>query len=101
MIWPEGAIPAALEEYLADGAWTRDVIAGALKPGQTLILGGYRFGTAANGAPVTYNSLAVLKPQLLRSEAEALTVEREGEPASPRERVRLRRLRRLPECPAC
>ncbi len=62
IIWPEGAIPAALEEYLGAGAWTRDAIAGALKPGQTLILGGYRFGTRGDGPPVTFNSLAVLKP---------------------------------------
>jgi len=62
VIWPEGAIPAALEEYLADGAWTRDVIAASLKPGQTLILGGYRFASDAKGAPITFNSLAVLKP---------------------------------------
>jgi apolipoprotein N-acyltransferase len=61
VIWPEGAIPAALEEYLADGAWTSDAIAHALRPEQTLILGGYRFGTRAGGAPVTYNSLAVLR----------------------------------------
>jgi apolipoprotein N-acyltransferase len=62
IIWPEGAIPAALEEYLGDGAWTRDAIAGALKPGQTLILGGYRFGTRGDGLPIAFNSLAVLKP---------------------------------------
>ena len=60
VVWPEGAIPAALEEYLAPGAWPRDAIAGALRPGQTLILGGYRFGTEPNGLPVTFNSLAVL-----------------------------------------
>jgi apolipoprotein N-acyltransferase len=62
ILWPEGAIPAALEEYLAPGTWTRDAIRGALKPGQTLILGGYRFGLARAGAPVTFNSLAVLRP---------------------------------------
>ena len=63
VVWPEGAIPAALEEYLADGTWTRAAIAGALKPSQTLILGGYRFGSAASGAPITFNSLAVLRPE--------------------------------------
>jgi apolipoprotein N-acyltransferase len=61
VIWPEGAIPAALEDYLAPGTWTQDTIAGALAPSQTLILGGYRFGSSAGGAPVTFNSLAVLR----------------------------------------
>jgi apolipoprotein N-acyltransferase len=60
VVWPEGAIPAAMEAYLAPGAWTRDAILGALTPGQTLILGGYRFGTAPDGTPVTFNSLAVI-----------------------------------------
>ena len=63
VIWPEGAVPAALEEYLGDGAWTRDAIAGALKPKQTLILGGYRFATRADGLPITFNSLVVIKPE--------------------------------------
>ena len=63
VVWPEGAIPAALDEYLGRGAWPRDLIAGALRPGQTLILGGYRYGTQANGTPVTYNSLAALRAE--------------------------------------
>jgi apolipoprotein N-acyltransferase len=49
-----------MEAYLAPGAWTRDAILNALSPGQTLILGGYRFGTAPDGTPVTFNSLAVI-----------------------------------------
>ncbi len=61
VIWPEGAIPAAMEDYLAEGAWTRAAITDALKPGQTLILGGYRFGTSSQGVPITFNSLAVLR----------------------------------------
>ncbi len=61
VIWPEGAIPAAMEDYLAPGTWTEEAIAGALAPSQTLILGGYRFGGAAKGVPVTFNSLAVLR----------------------------------------
>ena len=62
VVWPEGAIPAALDEYLGQGAWPRDLIAGALRPGQTLLLGGYRYGSQANGTPVTFNSLAALRP---------------------------------------
>ena len=61
VIWPEGAIPAAMEDYLAPGTWTEEAIAGAIAPNQTLILGGYRFGSEAKGVPVTFNSLAVLR----------------------------------------
>jgi apolipoprotein N-acyltransferase len=61
VIWPEGAIPAAMEDYLAPGAWPRGAIEGALAPGETLILGGYRFATSPNGAEQAYNSLAALR----------------------------------------
>jgi apolipoprotein N-acyltransferase len=61
VIWPEGAIPAAMEDYLAPGTWTQEAIAGAIAPSQTLILGGYRFGSSASKAPATFNSLAVLR----------------------------------------
>jgi apolipoprotein N-acyltransferase len=58
VVWPEGAIPAAMDDYLAPGAWTRDAIAAVLDPGQTLILGGYRYGDDSKGDPIYYNSLA-------------------------------------------
>jgi len=61
IIWPEGAIPAAFEDYLAPGTWTRDAIAQALRPGETLILGGYRFGRDAQGKDITFNSLASVR----------------------------------------
>jgi apolipoprotein N-acyltransferase len=61
VVWPEGAIPAAMEEYLAPGAWPRGAIEGALAPGETLILGGYRFGASSTGAPETFNSLAAFR----------------------------------------
>jgi apolipoprotein N-acyltransferase len=61
VIWPEGAIPAALEDYLAPGAWTRDAILQALRPGQTLIIGGYRLAKGARDKDLAYNSLVALK----------------------------------------
>jgi len=61
VVWPEGAIPDALEDYLAPGTWTETDIAGALQPGQTLILGGYREGNTRTDPPVAYNSLAALR----------------------------------------
>ncbi|HET9160142.1 MAG TPA: apolipoprotein N-acyltransferase [Caulobacteraceae bacterium] len=60
VIWPEGAIPAAVEDYLAPGTWTREAILAALKPGQTLIVGGYRVA-GTNAKPIYYNSLFVLR----------------------------------------
>jgi apolipoprotein N-acyltransferase len=63
VVWPEGAIPVAMEDYLAPGAWPRDAIAKSLKPGQTLILGGYRVANANVDPPVVYNSLAAFRRQ--------------------------------------
>ncbi len=57
VIWPEGAIPASANEYLAPGTWTRDAIEGALKPGQVLMVGAYRFETQTQ----IYNSLVVVE----------------------------------------
>jgi len=60
VIWPEGAIPAAFEDYLAPDAWTRRAIAEAVAPNQTLLVGGFR---EAQGR--YYNSLLALNgPQL-------------------------------------
>lgn len=42
VIWPEGAIPDAIDNYLAPGTWTRDAIQGSLRPGQILLVGAYR-----------------------------------------------------------
>jgi apolipoprotein N-acyltransferase len=60
VIWPEGAIPAAFDDYLARDTWTYDAISGALAPGQTLILGGYRYGQGARDTAALFNSQAVL-----------------------------------------
>ncbi len=62
VVWPEGAIPAAVNDYLAEGTWTRAAITDALKPGQTLLVGGYRLaGTVAS--PVYHNSLLALRAE--------------------------------------
>ena len=61
VIWPEGAIPdSPANVFLAPGSWTLPVIAGALKPGESLMTGGYRVaGTEA--APLYYNTLVVAR----------------------------------------
>jgi len=60
VVWPEGAIPDALDDYLSPTAWTRDAIAAALTPGQTLMVGGYRIGGPPS-APHYYNSMLALR----------------------------------------
>jgi len=59
VIWPEGAIPTAANDFLAPDTWTLAAIAGSLAPGQTLMLGAYRVEEAAKGE-LYYNSLIVL-----------------------------------------
>lgn len=60
VIWPEGAIPDSVNNYLAPDTWTRAAITGALRPGQTLLLGGYRL-TGPGDQPKAYNSLLALR----------------------------------------
>jgi len=60
VIWPEGAIPDAVNDYLAANTWTRTAIAGALQPGQTLLLGGYRL-VGPSDQLKAYNSLLALR----------------------------------------
>lgn len=59
VIWPEGAIPAAANDVLRPNAWTNPAIAGALQPGQTLLMGTYRLDEKAL-KPTYYNSLYAL-----------------------------------------
>jgi len=60
VVWPEGAIPDAENDYLADGTWTKAVIGHALHPGQTLIEGAYRIDGPAEH-PVYYNTVLALR----------------------------------------
>ncbi|MDO9222978.1 MAG: apolipoprotein N-acyltransferase [Caulobacter sp.] len=60
VIWPEGAIPDAIGNYLAPGTWTRAAIEGALRPGQVLLVGAYRVeGTQADYR--VFNSLVAVR----------------------------------------
>jgi len=60
VIWPEGAIPAAANDYLAPGTWTRDAIQAALLPGQTLLVGAYRYEGPIDD-PRYYNTLVAVR----------------------------------------
>jgi apolipoprotein N-acyltransferase len=66
VIWSEAGLPDALEDYLAPRTWTAGAIAGALRPGESLITGGYRAappppGVFAPDGAAYYNSLVVLR----------------------------------------
>ncbi len=60
VIWPEGALPAAVNDYLAPGTWVRAAIFDSLRPGQILLIGGYRYEGPVQ-TPVYYNSLIALR----------------------------------------
>ncbi|MEJ0065698.1 MAG: nitrilase-related carbon-nitrogen hydrolase [Caulobacteraceae bacterium] len=65
IVWSEAGLPAALDDYLAPGTWTLAQIEAALRPGQTLITGGYRVQAAPAGAYapdglIYHNSLIAL-----------------------------------------
>ena len=62
VIWPEGAIPDSVNDYLAPGTWTRAAILGSLKPNQTLMLGAYRLEGGGDN-PAAYNTLIALRPK--------------------------------------
>ncbi len=60
VIWPEGALPAAIDDYLAPGTWVRQAILDSVQPGQILLIGGYRYEGPID-KPTYYNSLVALK----------------------------------------
>jgi apolipoprotein N-acyltransferase len=62
VIWPEGAIPAAVNDYLAEGTWTRAAIEGALRPGQTLLVGAYRVAGPPED-PLYFNTLVAVRDE--------------------------------------
>jgi len=60
VVWPEGALPLAINDYMVPGSWVRQAIVEALQPGQLMLIGGYRYeGTPDR--PVYYNSLVALR----------------------------------------
>lgn len=60
VVWPEGALPLAINDYMVPGSWVRQAIVDALRPGQLMLIGGYRYeGTPDK--PVYYNSLVALR----------------------------------------
>jgi apolipoprotein N-acyltransferase len=69
VIWPEGALPAIIDELIAPSSPYAARLRDAVAPGQTLLMGANRVDVGPNGAPRYYNSLVAF-----RGEPEGLKV---------------------------
>jgi apolipoprotein N-acyltransferase len=61
VVWPEGALPAVVDELLAAGSPYAPRFRDALEPGQTLLMGANRAEAGRDGAMRYYNSLVALR----------------------------------------
>jgi apolipoprotein N-acyltransferase len=68
VIWPEGALPAVIDELVAPGSPYAPALRDALIPGQTLLMGANRVETGADGAQRYFNTLVAFRrePDALR-----------------------------------
>jgi apolipoprotein N-acyltransferase len=65
VIWPEGALPAVVDDLLAPGSPYVGRLEAMLSPGQTLFMGANRAGLGKNGKVEYYNSLIALRREAL------------------------------------
>lgn len=61
IVWPEGALPAVINDLLAPGSPYVGRLAAAAAPGQTLLMGANRAGISPTGEVDYYNSLIALR----------------------------------------
>ena len=61
VIWPEGALPVVIDDFLAPGSSYATRLSDALAPGQTLIMGANRAGPGPGGGLLYFNSLVALR----------------------------------------
>ena len=61
VVWPEGALPAVIDDLLVPGRGYVESLTSALRPGQTLMLGANRAGPGPDGRTLYYNSLIALR----------------------------------------
>lgn len=61
VVWPEGALPAVIDDLLAPGSPYVFRFANALAPGQTLLMGANRAGMSPDGSVDYFNSLVGLQ----------------------------------------
>jgi apolipoprotein N-acyltransferase len=57
IVWPEGALPAVIDELLAPGLPYGPALTASLAPGQTLLMGANRAQAGPAGQPRYFNSL--------------------------------------------
>jgi apolipoprotein N-acyltransferase len=60
VVWPEGALPAVIDDLLAPGSPYGQRLRDALAPGQTLLMGANRAGLGPDGRARYFNSLIAL-----------------------------------------
>ncbi|HEX5378092.1 MAG TPA: apolipoprotein N-acyltransferase [Phenylobacterium sp.] len=63
VVWPEGALPAVIDDLLVPGSPYLLGLQDALKPGQTLMMGANRAGAGPDGGVAYYNSLVALRSE--------------------------------------
>ncbi len=61
VVWPEGALPAVIDDLLYPGSPYLDGLVASLRPGQTLMMGANRAGLGPNGKIAYYNSLIAFR----------------------------------------
>jgi apolipoprotein N-acyltransferase len=61
VIWPEGALPAVIDELIAPGSPYAARLRDAVAPGQTLLMGANRAQPGPNGAMRYFNSLVAFR----------------------------------------
>ncbi|MFD1192744.1 apolipoprotein N-acyltransferase [Phenylobacterium conjunctum] len=61
IVWPEGALPAVIDDLLVPGRGYLEGLTRTLKPGQTLMTGANRVGPGPDGRTLYYNSLIALR----------------------------------------
>jgi apolipoprotein N-acyltransferase len=61
VVWPEGALPAVIDDLLVPGSPYLDRLVAALRPGQTLMMGANRAGPGPKGGVAYYNSLVAFR----------------------------------------
>jgi apolipoprotein N-acyltransferase len=69
VVWPEGALPAVIDDLIAPGSPYAPRLLGALSPGQSLLMGANRAEAKPGGGWRYFNSVVVF-----RREAQALRV---------------------------
>jgi apolipoprotein N-acyltransferase len=61
VVWPEGALPAVIDDLLASGSTYGPRLVAAFTPGQSLLMGANRAALGHNGQPQYFNSLVALR----------------------------------------